>query len=325
MTTALRIATLSFWHVHAGDYSRDTLNHPGTELVAVWDDDQARGEAGAKEFGAEYTNDLDGLLAREDLDGVIITTETRLHTEVMLKAIAAGKHVFTEKILAPTVAECEQIIAAARAKGVALTVSLPRLYDAYTQVIKGILEAGSLGDISYSRVRLAHAGSTFGWLPDRFYDATDAIGGALTDLGCHPVYLTQLILGLEPQRVSATYSDFSGVGVDDNSVVTAQYASGAIGVIEAGFVHSNSPFSIEVYGTSGGVRYSEDQDFVWLQTGEGTQQLPLGDRLPTAYEQWVTSIHDGTLPEDNLERATHLTRLVVAANAAAASGSQVDY
>jgi predicted dehydrogenase len=109
---------LSFWHVHAGDYSRSTQAHPGTELVAVYDDDAERGAAGAKDFGVDFTDDLDALLARDDIEAVTVTTETSRHRDVMVAAARAGKHIFTEKLLAPTVAEAEEIIAAADENGV---------------------------------------------------------------------------------------------------------------------------------------------------------------------------------------------------------------
>ena len=85
MSNPLKIATLSFWHVHAGDYSRQAQAHPGTDLVAVWDDDAERGQDAADQFGVEFTGDLDALLARDDLDGVAITTPTNEHRDVMLK------------------------------------------------------------------------------------------------------------------------------------------------------------------------------------------------------------------------------------------------
>src|SRR5258705_332753 len=83
----------------------------------------ARGQAGADQFGVEYTDDLDALLARDDLDGVTVTTATNVHRDVMVKAANAGKHIYAEKVLAPTVAEAEEIIAAADANNVKLVVS----------------------------------------------------------------------------------------------------------------------------------------------------------------------------------------------------------
>src|SRR4051812_45413279 len=97
-TTPLRVAVLGFWHVHAGDYAQQAVDHPGTELVAVWDDDEQRGREGAERFGVPYTDDLDALLARDDVDAVTITTSTDVHRDVIVRAAKAGKHVFTEKL-----------------------------------------------------------------------------------------------------------------------------------------------------------------------------------------------------------------------------------
>lgn len=319
MTTPLRIAVLSAWHVHAEEYGRAALDHPETELVAVWDDDTERGSALAATLGVEASTDLDALLAREDLDGVTITAATSDHVAVISKAIAAGKHVFTEKLLAPTLAECDQLIEAARAADVRLTVSLPRLTHGYTLALRPILEAGTLGRLSYSRVRLAHNGSTADWLPARFYDAAEALGGAFSDLGAHPVYLTQLILGDEFTQVHSTYTDQTGRGVEDNSSVTVATPDGAIGVIETGFVTPASPFTIEIHGTEGSVLYGFETDaegsaVLRLGTGEGWTQVDVPADDPLPFAQWAESIRAGETLEENLSRARSLTALVAAAN-----------
>ena len=51
MSHPLAVAAIGFWHVHAGDYARAAQNHPGTTLVAIWDDDPERGRAAAQQFG----------------------------------------------------------------------------------------------------------------------------------------------------------------------------------------------------------------------------------------------------------------------------------
>jgi 1,5-anhydro-D-fructose reductase (1,5-anhydro-D-mannitol-forming) len=325
VSNPLKIATLSFWHVHAGDYSRQAQAHPGTDLVAVWDDDAERGKAAAEQFGVEFTDDLDALLARDDLDGVVITTPTDVHRDVMVKAAQAGKHIFTEKVLAPTVAEAEEIVAATDAAGVKLTVSLPRLYHGYTQAISEVIDDGTLGTITYSRVRLSHDGAiprdgVEGWLPQRFFEPSTAIGGALTDLGCHPVYLTQLFLGAQPDTVSATYRSIAERGLEDNAVVVVGYPDQKIGVIEAGFA-SNNPFTIELFGTDGTLTYT-DAGNVLTVNGE---QVPVPEHSQEAFAQWVDHINNGTRADDNIARAIELTRLVVAANEAAKTGSAIAY
>ncbi|HEY8590325.1 MAG TPA: Gfo/Idh/MocA family oxidoreductase, partial [Naasia sp.] len=251
MPTPLSIALVGFWHVHAEDYAAQLADLDGARLVAAWDDDPERGRAGSAGLGIPFEADLDALLARPDLDGIVVTTATGAHTDVIGRAIAAGKHVFTEKLLAPTAAECEELIDAARSAGVSLVVSLPRLTEGATSAIADRIGDGSLGDITYVRVRLAHDGSIAGWLPERFYHPADAIGGALTDLGCHAVYLTQHLLGPTPESVTAVYASVTGHALEDNAVVTLRYPGGALAVIESSNVTTPGASALEVRGTRG--------------------------------------------------------------------------
>jgi 1,5-anhydro-D-fructose reductase (1,5-anhydro-D-mannitol-forming) len=96
-----RVAVLSFWHVHAKDYALEAEEHPGTEITAVWDENGERGRVEASERGVPFHDDLEGLLSREDVDGVVVTTPTVAHREVIPAAARAGKHVFAEKVIAP--------------------------------------------------------------------------------------------------------------------------------------------------------------------------------------------------------------------------------
>lgn len=325
MSHPLAVAAIGFWHVHAKDYARAAQEHPDTTLVAIWDDDPARGRAAAEQFGVEFVADLDELLARDGLDAVTVTTATDQHRDVMLDAIRAGKHVFTEKVLAPTDREAEEILDAARSADVALVVSLPRLYDAYTVAIERILDEGTLGELTYSRVRLAHNGWLAGWLPERFGDPDAAIGGALTDLGCHPAYLTRLFHRAEPVAVSASFGSTTGRQVEDNAVVTAEFPGGRLGVFEASVVQSPGDFTIELRGTAGALSYGAAGRGLLLDTGDGWRELPLPEPRPGAFAQWVRHIHDGTRADDNLDHALALTSMVVAANRAAATGRSVPF
>ena len=322
----INVAVLGFWHVHAAEYAAQAQQHPDTALVAAWDDDAARGQAGADAVGASFVADLDDLVARDDIDAVTITTATSAHHPLMLRAARAGKHIFTEKLLAPTVDEAEEIIAAADQAGIALVVSLPRLYHGYTRAIADQLGEERLGNLTYSRIRLSHDGAIAGWLPDRFYDPQAAVGGALSDLGCHPVYLTQLFLGALPATVSAAYASFTRRQVEDQAVVTLGYPDGAIGVVETGFL-SSDPFSIEIHGTSASIAYeSTDRQFRMRNSGSDSwEALPVPADGEDAFGRWVTHIRDRTRADDNLTRAVELTRLVAAANSAAASGATVPY
>lgn len=331
----IRLAVLSYWHVHAKDYSKQAVEHPDTEIVAVWDDLPERGRAAAQQWGGQFEESLPTLLARDDIDAVIVVTPTNEHRDVITAAARAGKHIFTEKVLASTLRDANQILAAVAQAGVKLTISLPRLNAGYTQAIQAILAAGQLGQLTQARVRLSHGGGLCtaenpqGWLPEHFYNLEQCAGGALIDLGCHPMYLTRLFLGL-PESVSAHYGYVTGRTVEDNAVAVLRYPNGALGIVEAGFVNRFSPFTIEVHGTDGSLLYGTPDSVLQLRSakavGAETQWLTnadLPDERRSAFHQWVDHIQQGTTATENIQSALDLTRLMEAANLSARGGHPV--
>ncbi len=326
----IRIAMLSFWHVHAKDYARQAQEHPDVEIVAAWDEEPVRGREQAAKYGVPFSENLAELLANPEIDGVVVDTPTNLHREVICAAAQAGKHIFTEKVLASTLHECNEILAAVNTAGVRLAVSLPRLNDGYTLAIQEILARQSLGQLTLVRTRLSHNGALGqGWLPPHFFDLTQCAGGALIDLGCHPMYLARLFLGL-PESVSASFGYVTGRAVEDNAVATLRYTNGALGVVEAGFVNSHSPFSIEVHGTQGSLFYGTPEARLLVRSSlmEGSArerwtEYPLPTNQPGAFQQWVSHIQQGSNASENIQLATDLTRLMEAASLSAGTNAPV--
>lgn len=318
----IRIGKISYWHVHAWEYTKYAQEHPDTEMAAVWDEIPARGKEAAEKLGVPFYESLDDML-KSDIDAVIVDAPTNLHHEVIIKAARAGKHIFTEKVVAPTQREVNEILAEIEKAGVTLTVSLPRLNDGYTLAIRDILDKKQLGQVVLARVRLSHDGATRGWLPAHFYDAKETAGGAMIDLGCHPMYLTRLFLGQDIVDVTSQYGYITGREVEDNAVATLSTASGAVGVVEAGFATACSPFTIEIHGTEGSLFYGTPDSKLLLRTkagGEadaGWQELPLPPKRDNAFTQWVGHIQNGTKAEENVALAAELTRLMEASNLSA--------
>ncbi|MFC4100231.1 Gfo/Idh/MocA family protein [Paenibacillus xanthanilyticus] len=318
----IRIGKISYWHVHAEEYTQAILNHPDSELAAIWDEDAERGKRMAEKYGAPFVSSLEELLGRDDIDAVVIDAPTTKHRDIMVQAARAGKHIFTEKVIAPTLREVNEVRSEVEKAGVRMAVSLPRLYDAYTVAIRGVLESGRLGTLTQARVRLSHNGATANWLPAHFYNKSETAGGAMIDLGCHPMYLVRLFLG-QPEQVSAQYGYVTGKEVEDNAIVLLGCANGAIGVVEAGFVNDRSPFSIELHGTKGTLLYGLPENKLLVSNQEGWEEVPVGDREPMAFQQWIAHIQHGTEAEENLTFARDLTALMEAANRSAQSGRSV--
>ena len=319
----IRIGKISYWHVHAWEYTKYAQEHPGTEMAAVWDEIPSRGKEAADKLGVPFFESLDDMLANGNIDAVIVDAPTSRHHEVIVKAARAGKHIFTEKVVAATLHEVNDILAEIEKAGVTLTVSLPRLNDGYTLAIRDLLDKGLLGKVTLARVRLSHNGATAGWLPAHFFNAEETQGGAMIDLGCHPMYLTRLFLGEPIVDVAAQYGFVTGKGVEDNAVTTISTASGAVGVVEAGFVNAYSPFSIEIHGTEGTLLYGTPDEKLLLRTkvggqGEaGWQEQPIPPKRENAFSQWVGHIQNGTAAEENVRLAVELTMLMEASNLSA--------
>ncbi len=84
MNSVLRCAVLSMAHVHAPAYATVLQRLPSTDLVAIWDDDEERGQAAADGYGVAFESNVDTLLAHADVDAVIITAETGRHRMLSL-------------------------------------------------------------------------------------------------------------------------------------------------------------------------------------------------------------------------------------------------
>ena len=325
----LRVAMLSRWHVHANQYAGETRANPDADIVAVWDEDPDRGAAWAEELAVPFEADLDVLLASDDVDAVCVVTPTNLHRDVMVRAANAGKHIFTEKVLATTVADAAAITDAVNANGVKFCISFPRRTMPEILYAKQAMDEGLFGRVTALRVRIAHDGAVRDWLPAHFYDAQACGGGAMMDLGAHGMYLCRWLLG-PPKRIVSVFNTVTGRAVDDNTVSVIEFENGALAVNETSFTSFGGSYSLEIDGTEGGYRM--------LSPGEGVQvrskhfersgwQQP--GALPPAHakpiDQWIAGCVHDTPIEFGLTEAMQLTELMEAAYAADGDDRSVSF
>lgn len=289
-----RVAALSRWHVHADEYARAIREHPDAELVAVWDDAPARGAAWAHELALPFEADLPTLLARADVDAVLVTTPTNLHRDVMVAAANAGKHIFTEKVLAVTLPDARAIAAAVRSAGVQFCISFPRQTIAPLRLAKQLIDDGEIGRPTLLRIRIAHDGALKNWLPEHFYDPQACGGGAMIDLGAHGMYLASWLLGA-PLRISSTFNSLTQRAVEDNCVSVIEFLSGAIAINETSFVSGGGAFSLEIDGTEGGLRMTAPREPIMVRSARSgdvrlwsARECPRSTPMPIV--QWLAAI-----------------------------------
>ena len=200
----MRVAILGAWHVHADEYTKAALEHG--EVVGVWDEDAERRSAFAQKYDIREFSTLEELLA-SDAEGVICNAATNNHKNVLVAAANAGKHIFTEKVLALTEADCDEIRAAVEKNGVRFVISFFWKMRGSYRAVKKAVDDGLIGTPNYMRFRNCHDGSTSHWLPAHFYNKEQCGGGAMIDLGAHGMYLTHWILG-EPTGYKSAFEHF---------------------------------------------------------------------------------------------------------------------
>jgi predicted dehydrogenase len=222
----------------------------------------------AQTYGIEdWTTDLDDALAKPDFPIFFDAAATKQRVSALSKAIAAGKHIYSEKPIAPSVAEGLSLLRAADARGlkhgaVEDKINLPGL-----QKLSGLAQRGFFGRVTAFRLE-------FGWWvfdgaeqpsqrPSWNYQRSEG-GGLTLDMYPHWRYVIEGILGpirrvvtaaatAMPERVDEDGKPY-GVDVDDTSVTLADLASGAVGVIVCSWatrVRRDDLLTLQVDGTGG--------------------------------------------------------------------------
>lgn len=311
----LNAAMLSKWHVHAGGYANELKKSGKVDIKVVWDDDIERGSKWAAELGCEFEPDLSKVLAREDVEAVFCDAPTTAHKDIIIAAAKAGKHIFTEKALCPTVADCLEVKKAVEDAGVIFTISFPERFYPIFKLAKSLIDIDAFGKISTIRIRKAHSGVSGNWLPAYWFEEKDAAGGAMMDLGCHPMY-ELAYLGGKLKRVTGMFNAPLGSKVDENAVSIMEFENGIIGISETGFMSCASPEIFEIYGTEGTlIRHGDDVKLYSTKLAPFTKEwirptLPAGGPLPLL--QFVDACINKTASPAlcTIDDAIDLTRLL---------------
>jgi predicted dehydrogenase len=243
------------------------------DLTACADLDPSRAEALAAEFGLTAMS-VDDMLASPEIDIVVNLTPPAAHAGVSLAVIAAGKHVYSEKPLALTVADGERILDAAERAGVRVGCAPDTFLGGGLQTCRGLIDAGAIGRPVAAATFMARPGPE-SWHPNpHFFYRRGA--GPLYDVG--PYYLTALVHLLGPvERVSGLgripfaervadseywHDERIPVEVPTHVSATLDFASGVVGTAIFSFdVWAHHLPHIEVYGSEGALNASDPNYF----------------------------------------------------------------
>lgn len=336
--TRLKVAVLSFAHVHAASYIGLLAAMPDVELLTTDPDDgqRAPGELRGREFaaalGAPYAETLDEVFEWGP-DAVVVTSENARHRALVEAAAAAGAHVLCEKPLATSVDDAEAMIAACRDAGVNLMTAYPVRFAPEFARLREIVRAGELGDL------LTAAGTNNGKIPvgDRawFTDPALSGGGALVDHVVHVADLLDALLdGRSAERVRAVanrilHADKPQVAAETGGLVTVTYPGGVVATIDCSWSHPDAApnwggLTLELVGSRGIASIEPFAKHVGGYVGKRGAHLGFGvDSDALMLAEFLGAIREGRRAQPDGEAGLRSLRIVAAAQESVRTGGPV--
>lgn len=247
---------------------------PEIEIVAGCDIKPERLTVMKEKYGIEkgYLK-WDDMLGEIKPDAVSVCTPNGVHAPAAIAALNAGCHVITEKPMAMNPAECEAMIAAAKANGKKLVVGFQFRYHPVSQMLVRARENGEFGDIMFVKCQALRRRGIPNW--GVFGRKEEQGGGPMIDIGVHVIEMAHYVMG-SPKPVAASGNCWTFMGnkpsevvsswpnwdwktytVEDMAIGQIRFDNGAIMQIEASFcAHiEKDVWNFSMMGTKGGANW----------------------------------------------------------------------
>jgi len=254
MTTGHRVAMLGTGLI--GDFYTMTLHGQRSRdrVEVVYSRSTERGAAFQQRWGvANATTSIAEAVGHADVDAVVIGLPNHMHEEAVAAAVGVGKPVLCTKPLGRTAEEARRILDLVESAGVFGGYLEDLVYTPKTVKALDSVRAGAIGDVMWVRSRETHPGPHSAW----FWDADQAGGGCIIDLGCHCIEIIRSYVGKGNRPVEVMcWSDtlVHPIDAEDNAIALVKFESGAIGQFEVSWAfRGGMDLRDEVAGTEGTV------------------------------------------------------------------------
>lgn len=256
---------------------------PGLTLHGVASSDAAKREQIVRERGCKVYSTFEEVLGDPAVDLVVLATPNDVHAALAIRALAAGKHVVTDKPMCVTLAEADQMVAMAERTGRMLSIFQNRRWDGDFLTVRQLINEGRLGTVRWAELAWQRWGAPRGWRGEAAKG-----GGRLYDLGAH--LLDQLLL-LFPQPVTGVYCrvhhDFPDRDVESHALITIHFADGATGVCDLSSMSAINKPRFHLFGDKGTfLKYGLDPQEEAMRAGQIDAAVEA--------EAFYGHLHDGT-------------------------------
>ena len=312
---------------------------PNVEITACFDPVARLAEDLAARQGAHVARTQEELLARPDVDAVLLCVPHDLHAPLTIEACQAGKNVIVEKPLAHNLAAAVAMCQAAEESGVWLSTCFPQRYESETQVARALIEGGALGVIEGTITRLFLDKSPAYWLggfsgrsQSDWRRSKDRAGGGVVIMNLsHHLDLMRYLSGLEVESVGAFSRPADGI--EDSLTANIQYSGGALGsLVGAATVRGSTEETFSLWGSEGRILLKPDARVYTLAPLPGlrTTRWHSFGRLPAArirgiyLSRLASAVSEGRPPEVTARDGLAVQAIIEAVYRSAADGTSVD-
>jgi predicted dehydrogenase len=320
-------------------YLANAARLDGVRLVACSDLDAQLAERTASEHGLEAC-DTEALLDHPEVEVVLCLTPPDSHAPIALRAIAAGRHVYTEKPLATSVASARQVLDAAAAAGVLVGCAPDTFLGAGIQTLRAAIESGAIGTPAVAEIRLL-AGPPERWHPSPAFLYAE-LAGPLLDIGPYGVATAVELFG-PVRRVTALATRTR----DEGRIATGPRTDTAFAIVEptrvgvvlehdAGVLttltttfDASAParYGVEVHGSEGTLLGGDPNGFdgpvLLTRRDAADEELPLVSQWSDnarglGLQDLCRAVRDGTPQRTSGALGLHVVDVLLAARDAAA-------
>jgi predicted dehydrogenase len=297
---------------------------PWFALTACYTRDPQKREAFAKKFGCAVNDRYEDVLARPDIEAVIITAPNNRHAELAVAAARAGKHVFVDKPIATTIADARAITRACEAAGVKLAIGASSRFLRGHRLCKKLVDDGTLGTLAMVEANYSNDRGLY-YTPDNWqWYKEGSPGGPLMQVAIHQIDNLYYMFG-PIKRVSAEFRKIlTKSEIPDVCVMWLEFESGLLGTLGTSFVSPGSgskhhAFFINAYGDAANFyhdRWTGTQIFrrgVEVRERIEYEEFSGFDYLGEELKDFADAIADDRPPEVSGEDGTQVLAVVLAA------------
>ena len=231
----IRLGILSLEHPHSTGNHLPALRYiqDRVSVSAIYHDSRSDADEWLDLFGADFHQSRDELLARDDIDAVLITSRNSHHAADTIAAARAGKDVLCDKPIATTYHDTIEMVQAVRAEGVRFITTYPVRFNISVGEVRSVVESGALGEIR-AVVATNHGCMYEPGVPDWVRDPAENGGGCLIDHTVHVADIIRWITGSEYETVTAMISTgLRDIPAEDVAVLHGELSNGTLFQIDA--------------------------------------------------------------------------------------------